>query len=190
MGASQRGRSVAAVLVLAAVMLCAACDQVVGTDEGKSWNITQTAGREGPRMTLKTETTGTDSKGKTFPVEIQLAGEGGSAWGGGGMHQSVELKFVAVGGPAMPEGAIILVPDGSRRSPFGGGEPGSEIRQINGGSVTCPTVTSYGPASMIRTLVGSKFVDVTIGPVRFQISDEQVRAMAELLRRLDATVPK
>jgi hypothetical protein len=183
-------RLLAAAVAMGSIGL-AGCDQIAGTSEGKVWSIATQESPDGPRMTLKTKSTVEDDKtGKPYPLEIEITGQGGSEWSGGMTRQSVTLKLISVGGPAIPEDVLMFVPDGSKRNPFGAGDPGSEVRMIDGKSVNCPTFVAHGSATSIRTLVGSKFVNASVGPVKFYIDDEQIRAMAELMRRLDASVPK
>jgi hypothetical protein len=179
-------------VAVAASIGLVACDQLAGTSEGKAWTIATQESADGPVMTLKMKSTLEDDQtGKQFPMEIEVSGQGGSEWAGGMAHQSLSIKLACIGGPPMPdEESLEFVPDGNKRNPFGGGDPGSEVRQVDGKSVNCSTFTAHGPASAVRTLVGSRFVNASVGRLKFYLEDEQVRAMAELLRRLDASVPK
>jgi len=168
----------------------AACDQLAATSEGKVWSIEKSANKDAPRLTMKTELSGVDTAGKVIPLELHLSGTGGSDWGSGGMRQLVEFKLISTSGAMLGEGPLLFVPEGKSRSPFGGGDVGSEVRQTPKGSVTCPTFIAHGAAASIRVLTGSEFIDTTAGDVKFRIDDERVRAMSELMRRIDATVPK
>lgn len=195
-------------LVAGVVILTTAtggCDQLTGTGEGTAWTITEAAGREGPLLTLKMQTTGTDNAGKPVPVEISLSGEGGSEWRG---NPTVKLTIVAIGGPPMPEQPLNLIPDGMHRTVFGLAEPGSELRPApapapgapaqapapvkagGGNTITCPSLTTVGSASGISMMRGAKFVDVNVGSLKLKLDDEHIRAMQELLRRIEATVPR
>jgi hypothetical protein len=182
---------IVAVATLSLLVLAAGCEELAGTSEGKSWTISTQQGQDGPLLTLNMRSTVEDeATGKTTPLEIQISGEGGSEWGAGIARQGVAIKLVSVGGPSFTDDPLMFVPNGTDRNVFGGGEPASEVRQVNGQSVNCPIYVAHGSASAIRVMVGSRFVSASVGPVKFRLDDEQVRAMAELMRRLDGTVPK
>lgn len=183
--------SLSSILAVALLSALAACDQISSTGEGKVWTITTESGRDGPRLTLKTECKVEDeATGKLTPLEVQVRGDATPDWGTNPMTQVVTIKLVSVGGPVIPEETLIFLPDGNKRTIFGAGQTASEIRQTAQGSLNCPTFVAAGPAAIIRTLAGSQFAVGAVGALKFRLDDEQIRGMSELLRRIDNALPR
>lgn len=169
----------------------ASCDQAPSTGEGRVWTISTEPGRDGPRLTLKTDCRAEDqATGRSTPLELQVRTDATPAWGANPAAQEVTIRLVSIGGPAIPEQTLSFQIDGGKRADFGQGRTASETRQTAQGLVTCPTFVATGPAAAVRTLVGSRSVVGTVGGFEFRLDDARIRGLAELLRRTDGALPR
>lgn len=181
----------AVTFALAALPGLASCEKVPSTGEGRVWTITTEPGRDGPRLTFKTDCRIEDTAtGKASPLELRITGDATPAWRDHPANQQVKLRLVSIGGPVIPAQPLSLRADGQQPIEFGDGQAASETRQTAQGVLTCPTFVASGPAAAVRSLAGSHAAVGAVGGLTFRLDGEQVRGVSELLHRIDTALPR